>query len=99
MKFAQEIRGDLATPDRALLEVEDERGSTVWLLQFCAMAGGTTRRIGRDGGSTDGFLTYHAGLSSPPFVVDEFALFESHLTQNGAHYEMAAAYPADPSAL
>ena len=59
----------------------------------------TLARFGRDAGSTDGFLTYHSGLSSPPFLVDEFALFESHLTQNGAHYEMAAVYLADPSAL
>jgi hypothetical protein len=44
LRFAQEIRSDLATPDRALVEVEDERGSTVWLLQFCAMVGGLTRR-------------------------------------------------------
>jgi hypothetical protein len=52
LRFAQEIRGDLATPDRALVEVEDERGSTVWLLQFCGMAGGATRGIGHDGGRT-----------------------------------------------
>jgi hypothetical protein len=45
LRFAQEIRGDLATPDRALVEVEDESGSTVWLLQFGGMAGGATRRI------------------------------------------------------
>ena len=42
LRFAQEIRGDLATPDRALVEVEDERGSTVCLLQFGGMAGGAT---------------------------------------------------------
>jgi hypothetical protein len=52
VRFAQEIRGDLATPDRALVEVEDERGSTLWLLQFCAMAGGATRRTSHDGGRT-----------------------------------------------
>jgi hypothetical protein len=52
LRFAQEIRGDLATPDRALVEVADERGLTLWMLQFSGMAGGATRRIGHDGGRT-----------------------------------------------
>lgn len=59
----------------------------------------TLARLGRTGGSTTGFMTQHGGLSSPLFTVDEFALFESHLTQSGAHYEMAAAFLADPHAL
>jgi hypothetical protein len=49
LRFAQEIRGDLATPDRALVQVADETGSPLWLLQFSAMAGGATRRISHDG--------------------------------------------------
>jgi uncharacterized protein DUF6894 len=52
LRFAQEIRGDLATPERALVQVADETGSTLWLLQFGGMAGGATRRIGHDGGRT-----------------------------------------------
>jgi len=31
-------------------------------------------------------------ISSPPFKVDEFILFESHLSRHGAHYEAVAAY-------
>lgn len=59
----------------------------------------TLARLGRSGGSTEGFMAHHAGLSSPPFMVDEFALFESHLAQSGAHYAIAATYPADPFAF
>ena len=59
----------------------------------------TLARFGRSGGDTEGFITHHAGLSSAPFTVDEFALFESHLTQSGAHYEIAATYPATSAAL
>jgi hypothetical protein len=50
LSFAQEIGGDLATPDRALVQVADETGSTLWLLQFSGTASGATRRISHDGG-------------------------------------------------
>jgi RNA 2',3'-cyclic 3'-phosphodiesterase len=59
----------------------------------------TLARFNRIGGVTDRFMVSHAGLSSPPFLVNKFMLFESHLTQNGARYEMAAVYPADPPAI
>lgn len=39
------------------------------------------------------FLERRAGLASPPFAVDRFILFESHLSRHGAHYEEVAAYP------
>lgn len=39
------------------------------------------------------FLERHAALSSPPFRVDEFILFESRLSRHGAHYEPVATYP------
>jgi 2'-5' RNA ligase len=39
------------------------------------------------------FLERRAGLSSPPFLVDRFILFESRLSRHGAHYEEVAAYP------
>jgi 2'-5' RNA ligase len=39
------------------------------------------------------FLERRAGLSSPPFAVDRFVLFESRLSRHGAHYEEVAAYP------
>ena len=38
------------------------------------------------------FLERRAGLSSPPFAVDAFTLFESHLSRHGAHYEEVASY-------
>ncbi len=59
----------------------------------------TLARFGRSGGSTEGFISRHAALSSPPFPVDEFALFESHLTESGAHYEVVTTYPAIAAVL
>ena len=55
----------------------------------------TLARFGRAAGRTDAFMTLNAGLSSPPFLVDSFALFESQLTQAGAHYRVAVTYHAD----
>lgn len=59
----------------------------------------TLARFGRGGGDTEGFILRHAGLPSPSFTVEAFALFESHLTQSGAHYEIAAEYPASSAHL
>jgi 2'-5' RNA ligase len=39
------------------------------------------------------FLDHTRGLSSPPFDVAAFGLFESHLSRHGAHYEEVASYP------
>lgn len=39
------------------------------------------------------FLERRAALTSPPFAVDAFILFESRLSRHGAHYEEVAAYP------
>lgn len=39
------------------------------------------------------FLECRAGLSSEPFEVTEFLLFESRLSRHGAHYEPVARYP------
>ncbi len=41
------------------------------------------------------FERREADLTSQPFSVDEFVLFESHLSRHGPHYEVAAAYPLD----
>lgn len=38
------------------------------------------------------FLERHSGLSSDPFAVDAFSLFESRLSRHGAHYEEVAAF-------
>ncbi len=39
------------------------------------------------------FLERHATLSSDPFGVDCFILFESRLSRHGAHYEEVVAFP------
>ena len=39
------------------------------------------------------FLDRRRGLSSEPFEVTEFILFESRLSRHGAHYEPVARYP------
>lgn len=41
------------------------------------------------------FLQRTRGLSSDPFEVTEFILFESRLSRHGAHYETAALYPLE----
>lgn len=41
------------------------------------------------------FLERHAGLSSEPWQVREFILFESRLGQGGAHYEAVERYSLD----
>ena len=47
LKFAQEIRSDLEAPERALVQVADERGSTVWMVRLSGMTGGITQRTSR----------------------------------------------------
>jgi 2'-5' RNA ligase len=39
------------------------------------------------------YLERTAGLSSEPFAVDSFILFESRLSRHGAHYEAVVPYP------
>ena len=39
------------------------------------------------------FLERHPALTSEPFEVDCFTLFESHLSRHGAYYEEVASYP------
>lgn len=41
------------------------------------------------------FERRHSDLSSEPFRVDRFVLFESHLSRHGAHYEEVAEYQMD----
>ena len=52
----------------------------------------TLARFNRFAGDIAPFLASHAALSSAPFEVDAFYLFESHLTQAGAYYESIARY-------
>ncbi len=51
------------------------------------------RRANRAAGPIGGFLEQAIDLSSPPFAVDRFALFESDLTAERAVYSLLADYP------
>ena len=48
---------------------------------------------GRRTRETQDYLERNAGLSSEPFAVDEFILFESRLSRHGAHYEPVTRFP------
>jgi 2'-5' RNA ligase len=52
----------------------------------------TLARFGRGAGPLQPLLESAGGLSSEPFSVDEFRLYESHLTATGATYTPAAHY-------
>ena len=45
------------------------------------------------------FLQQHAALSSEPWPVQEFGLYESHLTRGGAHYELVSRQEATSSSF
>jgi 2'-5' RNA ligase len=48
---------------------------------------------GRRAREVQDYLKRAAGLSSDPFAVDHFTLFESRLSRHGAHYEAVAHFP------
>ena len=48
---------------------------------------------GRSSRAADQFVERNAGLSSEPFTVDRFTLFESQLSRHGPHYEENQHYP------
>jgi 2'-5' RNA ligase len=52
----------------------------------------TLARLNRAASALDGFLSYNAGLSSPPFSIGEFGLYESSLGHTGAVYHLAERY-------
>jgi len=47
----------------------------------------------RNAEAVEAFLRRNADLSSEPFEVDRFILFESKLSRHGPHYEEIAAFP------
>jgi 2'-5' RNA ligase len=47
---------------------------------------------GRRTREVQAFLERTRGLSSNPFAIDQFILFESRLSRHGAHYEEVASY-------
>jgi RNA 2',3'-cyclic 3'-phosphodiesterase len=53
------------------------------------------RWSGRSVRAADAFVERARGLSSEPFAVRSFILFESHLSRHGPHYETVAEYPLD----
>ena len=55
----------------------------------------TLARLKRSSGPVGNLLEQSGGLSSPPFTVDHFALFESTLTPEAAIYAMVERYRLD----
>jgi RNA 2',3'-cyclic 3'-phosphodiesterase len=53
----------------------------------------TLARLGGGGGTADRFVADHAGLTSEPFTLAHFLLFESRLGREGASYEAVERYP------
>jgi len=52
----------------------------------------TFARFGRESAGLDAFLARHAGLSSDPFEVTDFSLYESRLGHEGASYTIVERY-------
>jgi len=48
---------------------------------------------GKPGSKLETFLDHNGGLLIPPFEATGFVLFQSHLGQEGAHYEVIEHYP------
>lgn len=57
----------------------------------------TLARLKRASGPVGNLLEQSGGLSSPPFEVDHFGLFESRLTPDGAVYSIVERYPLETS--
>ncbi|HEY5722134.1 MAG TPA: RNA 2',3'-cyclic phosphodiesterase [Allosphingosinicella sp.] len=55
----------------------------------------TLARLGRGAGPIQAPIEDSAALTSEPFAVDEFRLFESELGANGPAYSVVASYPLD----
>lgn len=53
----------------------------------------TLARLPRSAAAPDRFLADTSGLSTAPFTLDHFFLFESHLSRDGSSYEAVARYP------
>ena len=52
----------------------------------------TLARMNAPAEAAERFVEAHAGLASPPFMLDHFYLFESHLGHDGARYEPVERY-------
>jgi len=47
----------------------------------------------RSAAAADALTARNRAITSPPFDVTRFILYQSHLSRHGAHYEEVAAYP------
>jgi 2'-5' RNA ligase len=70
------------------LGLEPERRAFFPHVTLARWKGRRSREVGE-------FLERHRNLSSEPFEVTEFILFESRLSRHGAHYEPVASYPLE----
>ncbi len=52
----------------------------------------TLARLPRGSGPVQGLIEQSGGITSPPFAVDEFRLYESRFTPDGPLYEVAERY-------
>lgn len=59
----------------------------------------TLARFSKGSGPLDDFMTRHGDLRLPAFQAHEFCLYESHLTNEGAHYDIIARYAFAQGAL
>jgi len=73
--------------DQACLRVGIETDNRAYLPHI------TVARLGRGAGPVEPFVQRWAGLTSPPFQVDSFSLYESRLGSEGAVYSAVARYP------
>lgn len=55
----------------------------------------TLARLNRSSGPVDRLLEAVSSVSSPPFTVDSFCLYESHLGQEGSIYSVVERYRLD----
>ncbi len=55
----------------------------------------TIARLGRTAGPIGGFLAAHRWLSGADFRIEAFALYQSHLGDDGAAYDAVAHYPLE----
>jgi RNA 2',3'-cyclic 3'-phosphodiesterase len=53
----------------------------------------TLARLNQSSGTLAHFLLDHGALSTPPFLVNDFCLYESQLTRDGARYTIIQRYP------
>ena len=75
--------------DQAMVRVGIEREQRAYLPHI------TLARLKRSSGTVRDLLEQSGGLTSPPFFVDRFSLFESQLTPDGAVYTIIETYALD----